>query len=75
MFSTEPIGYKLCGSLLAHSRTAGDIVGGIAFQCEHVDYLPGRFYAISFAYLFGPRISNPLPPVGGRYMKVLSSTS
>ena len=48
-----PFGYKLCGSLLAHSRTAGDIVGGIAFQCEHVDYLPGRFYAIAFAYLLG----------------------
>ena len=41
----------LCG-FLAHTRTAGDVVGSIAHQSEHVDDLCGGLYAELRLYLF-----------------------
>ena len=41
----------LCG-LLAHARTAGDVVGSIAHQSQHVDDLLGGLYAELRLYLF-----------------------
>ena len=52
VFDTAEFGNQFLCGLLAHARTAGDVVGSIAHQSQHVDDLLGGLYAELRLYLF-----------------------
>jgi len=54
------LAYELHGGLLADSGTAGDVVNGIPFEGEEVDYLLGALDTIFGAYLLGAAYFAPL---------------
>ena len=54
------LAYELHGGLLADSGTSGDIVDGIPFEGEEVDYLLGALDTVFGAYLLGAANLAPL---------------
>jgi len=53
VFDTAEFGNQFLCGFLAHTRTAGDVVGSITHQSQHVDDLLGGLYVELGFYFFG----------------------
>lgn len=73
-FSMLPNSATSFCAVFSHARTAGDVIGRVAHQSQHVDdLLCGLDIELRF-YLSMPMTSNP-PLCLGRYMNTFSDTS